>query len=510
LPKASIRFDAASMLRSWWLVGWLACSAVSVALAELSPAQLQVLAGLARDKYSGRWVDLTTNQLAEVRLRAEAYQDQLRERHLPGGLVVSLRYADTNRTEPVAWEALELSGAWTGLYLNTAAYRYAVLRESETLNDVRAALAGIEVLLKSADRPGTLPRFAGRGAEEAYQKFYSAYGGEDPARPGFGRLAFRSTNAPGQVWLAGPSREVYAGINLGLAQTYYYIREPKIRERVSNIVAQVVGRLESDGGRLDDGRSDPTFAPPLLRLAWLRTAATVAPRIFAETYERRAADFLALRDDAVFPEPGVNRYGGNLAGVFKVANLFALSRLETNQTRKVGYQEMLTKTWQQSQSQTDPWMAAAYLSAFDRTPADSTARIVLQGVLYQFPGPPRWSDALGDVATNDLELVTIGDGQFSRYPIPVARRPVAPFQWAATPTRLSGTADKLVVHPGVDFLLPYWMGRDLGIVPSEDSVSPISLDTLAPRSRFTRTNSFRRTNAPLGRPLTNSPAPKTP
>ncbi len=466
---------------------------------ELSVSQQRVLNGIARDKYSGRWTDLNTNQLAELRQKAEAYDERLRDRHLPGGMVASLRFASTNSDEVVSYEALDHSAAWTGLYIASCSYRYAVLRETRNLNDVRAALDGLTRAAHSTGRPGVLPRFAGRGADELFKRYYSRYGGEDPTRPGYGRLAYRGEGDNANlVWLGGPDRVDYSGVNLGLATAWYYIRDPKIRGQISNIVQLVVGRMEEDGWRLDDGKGNVTFVDPILAAAWLRTAATVDPRRFGSRYEQRVTDIIAVREDSGIWETGLCRYCDPQPGMFRLANILSLNRNETNQTRRIVFQDMLTKTWQQSQMNVDPWLAVAYLGAFDRIPVDSTARAIVQGTLYEYPSPPRWARAIDNSGDASLEVITVNGEQASKYALPFSRRPVAPFQWSQSPTLLKGGEDAPIVHPGIDLLLAYWMGRDLGVTPGEDSVAPLDLNSRYTGPRGGRTNAPARRSAGQG------------
>lgn len=476
------------------LVWILLCLALRASAGELSPVQQRVLQGIARDRYAGRWVDLTTNQLLELRKKAEAYDQRLRDRHLPGGMVVSLRFASTNSDEVVSYEALDHSAAWTGLYLAACSYRWAVLHESRNLGDVRSALDGLSRAIQSTGRPGVLPRFAGRAADDLYRKAYSKYGGEDPKRPGFGRLAFRGDGEQANlVWLGGPTREDYAGVNLGLATAWFYLRDPKIRGQISNIVQLVVSRMEEDSWKLDDGKGHVTFVDPLLTAAWLRTAATVDPKRFGEKYDRRISDFLKAREDADLPETGMCRYCDAGPGFFRLANLVALNRNETNQTRRLAFQDMVTKVWQQSQVNLNPWPAVAFLSGFERIPIDSSARSIVQGLLYEYPDPPRWSAARDNSADPLIEVITADGRPVTRYAQLLGNRPVAPFQWAVSSCEVHGGVDEPVVHPGLDLLLAYWIGRDVAVTPSEDSVAPLDL-----KLRPTPVKGGR-TNAPVGR-----------
>jgi hypothetical protein len=70
---------------------------------------------------------------------------------------------------------------------------------------------------------------------------------------------------------------------------------------------------------------------------------------------------------------------------------------------------------------------------------------------------------------------------------------VAPFQWAVSSCEVHGGVDEPVVHPGLDLLLAYWIGRDVAVTPSEDSVAPLDL-----KLRPTPVKGGR-TNAPVGR-----------
>ena len=62
-------------IRIVWLL-LAALAAASSTLAELSDRQLRTLDGITRDRFTGRWVDLGTNELKALRTRADAYVGQ--------------------------------------------------------------------------------------------------------------------------------------------------------------------------------------------------------------------------------------------------------------------------------------------------------------------------------------------------------------------------------------------------------------------------------------------------
>ncbi len=420
---------------------WLALVALVAASplrAELSDRQLKALDGITRERFSARWTELGTNELADLRKRADAYLDEVRDHHLVGGQIVSVRYTDTNRTTVERYEALEDSAAWTGLALAMHAYRYAVTRDNRdlvhdnpSLPAIRGLLDGVETLLHASGRPGYLPRFVGRSQNEAYAKFYATYGGADETRKGFGKLAFPSgTNAPGMVWLGGPSRDQYAALNFGFVTVWQLVRNDlRIRQRVATNITLMLERIEADGGRLDDGKGNLTFITPALGTALFRTGATVRPDLYAAAYDRRVRDLLDQTPS------GMVRYGDSRPGLFSAFNLLSLCRCETNQTRLLLFQDRLSQLWRDTGPQLNPMVAACYVGAFTRVPNDAYALATLQGILSQFPDPPRWSLA-GDNSTNaGMLTVEVGGVKWSKFAQPLDRRPVAPFQWAFPPRK---------------------------------------------------------------------------
>ncbi|MFM7818508.1 MAG: hypothetical protein ACKPGI_16285, partial [Verrucomicrobiota bacterium] len=85
------------------------------------------------------------------------------------------------------------------------------------------------------------------------------------------------------------------------------------------------------------------------------------------------------------------------------------------------------------------------------------------------------------------------------------RRPVAPFQWFESPYQLGsgkGSDRPFVEHPGVDYLLAYWLAKDAGLLTSvsstEDSGAPSKDPGPRPQQKpaSRSTGGSGRTNAP--------------
>jgi hypothetical protein len=455
--------------------------------AELTDRQRSVLEGVARDRYTGRWTDLSTNQLADMRLRAEAYLTDLRRYHRPNGLIVSARFADTNRSSVVQYEAVEDSSAWTAFALAAHAFRYVITRDTNAFTDIRVSLQGIDRLLQVSGKPGYLARFAGAAKDPAYQPTYSRWGGPDPERPGFGKLAFTGASTHSDlVWLSGPSRDHYAAVNFGLMTVFQLVRDQAIRSQISNSVTLIIDRLERDGWRIDDGHGNRTFLTPLLHTALLRSAATINPGRFRKEFETKAGEFLKM------PPPPVLQYSDYAPNVFNMASLNVLSKLEISEpSRKLLFQERLTEMMRLSESHLNPFLGGCYVEGFERVPNSTALTVTFQGVLYDFPWPPRWAKPVDLTQDASLPTLEANGTKWSKLAVPFRERPPAPFQWAASPFLLQGGQGSLVAHPGVDYLLAFWIGRDALLIPSEDytplqsgvrkTPPPISTNTTAKR-----------------------------
>ncbi len=453
------------------LIGFaLTFGAISSQAAEpLTPRQKTVLQGLARDRYTGRWAELNTNQLAVMHRRAEAYLRDLRRYHLVDGLVVSARFSDTNRSSVIRYEATEDSAAWTGFSLAAHTFRYVVTGDAGAFEDIRKSVAGIDRLLNVSGKPGYLTRFSAPADDPAYRSVYAEWGGADTNQPGMGRLAFTGgADHPRDIWLGGPSRDHYAAVNFGLMTVYQLVRDQTIRSQVSNSMTLLLDRLDRDGWRIDDGRGHRTFVTPLLQTALLRSGTTLNPGRFRRLYESKVAEYLKL------PPPAVLQYGDYAPNVFNMASLNTLARLETGSDRlKLLFQERLSEMMRHSESHLNPFLTGCYLGGFfERMPISSASVVTMQGVLFEFPDPPRWATPVDQQTNAGLAILEANGRRWSKYTLQLPERPPAAFQWAVSPYLLSGGDGELIAHPGVDYLAAFWMGRDTTIIPSENYVAP--------------------------------------
>lgn len=474
--------SASSGLAHWlaFILSVLGFAAVTAAAnpEPLDPKQIAFLEAAARGRFAGRWIEAGSNELLTLRLKAEALHASVNSNHLVGGLVVSKRYDSTNATRLVAYENLDLSAALTGFHLTALAYWFSVDLKSQTLDRIRESLTGVENLMAVSGRTGFIPTFAASADDPAYKAAYAQAGGPDPARQGFGRLAFPGNG--GQVWLGGTPRETYSALFLGLSSVHKRVREPRIRTRTSNIVEAIVHRLEEDHWRIRDGKGHEAFVTPLLKAAILRTAASVRPEAYLRHYEESFAAAFA------FPSLTPHPYGNPAPSLFAVADLITLSRLETNEVRSLAIQNRMTQIWRQTGSEINPWVAAAYVNSFDHAPNDQLASAILQGMLQLYPAPPVWQVARFTPATNTPVVNANGSSWYQHAQL-LHRRVGSPLAWMESGHAILPHAEGPIAHSGVDYLTVFWMARDAGVIPPE-TAPRVAKTYTRPRVALPQTN----------------------
>jgi len=123
--------------------------------------------------------------------------------------------------------------------------------------------------------------------------------------------------------------------------------------------------------------------------------------------------------------------------------------------------------WEQCSDHLNAWFASAYVSASGKI-ADSIARATVQGCLVDFPGPPRWDKAVDYGKETALSFTNSNGAKWATYALPVSERIPADFIWQRSPFQLTGGGDQPLEYPGLDMLLPYWAGRQCGLIPEPE------------------------------------------
>ena len=138
-------------------------------------------------------------------------------------------------------------------------------------------------------------------------------------------------------------------------------------------------------------------------------------------------------------------------------NLFSLIRLEANSSNRGWYE----KGFDEVRATTDNHLNA-HFNMIDRAlhgpnrVRDAQTRAILDAWLKRSRRDV-FVDWRGKIAS-------CGDPELACHPIPVEDRPPSDFLWQLNPFQLDGGGSGIIETAGIDYILPYWMGRYYGVV----------------------------------------------
>ena len=135
---------------------------------------------------------------------AIAISQNIRTRHMPFGTILDPIFAAPDSDEIVGYTHCGDSAIWTGHYLAAEAFRYNVTRSPEALDNVRAALGGLESLL---DVTGT--NLLSRCLIPLTSPYAPAIITEQASHGVYKNTQF------GWYWIGGTSRDQYSGVFFG-------------------------------------------------------------------------------------------------------------------------------------------------------------------------------------------------------------------------------------------------------------------------------------------------------
>lgn len=456
-------------------------------LSLLLPEQETVLRGIARGE-STTWMAMTREQANRLHEQVEIYAQRYRDYHLPHGQSVDVVWTDRERSGVALYDGLGDGLIWTGQYLGSLALRYAVEPSEDLRQQILAILDKFDLLMHVSGRTGYLARYAGPADDPGYFPYYQQYGkGEDPDRPGLGNRAYQG--APpyeDYVWLGHSSRDAYDGFLFGMALTWKYVDDPEIQLRLEALTTCVADRMLRDSFWVFDGQGGITNPTPTFRLAYTRLFLSVLPEDYGGNNDRGflSCDGSGLSLQAVKYQWIDLTYGcrlgalslfgenarGKYAGSYFPANLTfitmaSLCALETDEKDLAKLQRVLRNLYQKEVSDHLNAHFAAIYMLFTGDVEDNDARATLQGQLLDFPDD-KWGRAVD--LRNDPNVEQY-DEDHTKYAQLTHERPVETFIWQRSPCKSHGGRDDNVEYPGLDLLLPYWMGRVAGVIPAPDT-----------------------------------------
>ena len=260
-------------------------------------------------------------------------------------------------------------------------------------------------------------------------------------------------------WVGNTSRDQYSGVFFGLGTAYDLVPDAGIRASISSLATRMLNNLLQYSWNvvMPDGSVSTTFVlRPDQELTLLQVGAHVNPQVFASEYSQMAGRIafavpVPLGVDAADDHSSYFKF--NLGFI----NLFSLIRLETNAGNRGWYE----KGFDEIRSTTDNHRNA-HFNMIDRAlhgpnrVRDAETRADLDAWLKR-PRRDVFVDWRGT-------FPSCGDPELACHPIPVEDRPPSDFVWQLNPFQLDGGGSGIIETAGIDYILPYWMGRYYGVV----------------------------------------------
>ncbi len=385
---------------------------------------------------------------------ALAISAKIQARFLPFGTILEPIYASATSNQIVDYTDCGDSALWTGAYLAAEAFRYNVTQSPDALNNVRGALAGLKAL---SDVTGD-NRLA-RCMVLASSPYAASISSQESSNT--------INQSPPWIWVGNTSRDQVVGAFFGLGAAYDLVNDATVQSDISALATRLLGYVDQHLWSPNNDISNTFLVRPEELQMLLDVARHVNPSnnvsgpLLVPPLDT-GVDVDVLSDSSYFKF--------NL----DYMSFYNLVRLGNDSSYLNAYQVVRNYTASQQN---------AFFDMIDRalqgpnTARDAEARMLLDEWLLR---PVR--DPYINLA-NTVKLC----GSEACSPVPVPLRPPADFIWQVDPFQLTGGATSTIESPGIDYILPYWMGRYYGVISPESvqssaaasvAVAPGSLATL--------------------------------
>ncbi len=441
--------------------------------------------------------------------------------HLPFDTIVDTIFFPNGTVK--SYGGMGDSPIWTGYFLASEAFRYAVTRNQSALHQLKRAVLGLQRLITISGEPGYLVRFA-----LPRNTTYMA----DPRWTGFwGDSRLFNVIYQGENWsyIDKTSRDQNIGIMFGFGIVYDLLKDdpsPEAKEiceivktsvelvldyfiRVNWIVVDVEGKSRMGA----DFKSGLFFTGlgTVHILAFLKVGELVNPEKYGPLY----CEYAIQRGwaDQTYEMNDMNVNWQYYAFNLNHATFFTLLRLERDPKLKAIYQKAYEQSlWRLVKYHRNAYFNLIYLIVNDRFDVNATYQdgdITLfpwndtLDALQRYSDAPRrrwtiknsnrtiihpithenvsivdpksiaWAETYG-ITNLDFIFEPVGFSlseefnlrEHALYALPVDERPVSDFQWQRSPFELDTTGDGSWESPALCYTLVYWMARYYDFLPS--------------------------------------------
>lgn len=373
---------------------------------------------------------------------------------MPFGTILNPIYASPTSDQIVGYTRCGDSALWTGAYLAAESFRYGATHSADALNNVKAALSGLEGLLDVT------------GDNRLARCIVAA---DSPFAAGIEREEASNTidSNPPWIWVDNTSRDQVVGAFFGLGIAYDVVDDADVRSKVSSLATLLIGFISRHQWSPNDDISNTFMIRPEQLQMLLQVARHVNPS------NTVGGPFLVLPVNT-----GVLIDVQSISSYFKFnldyMTFFHLLRLQNNGDNRSAYATVRDYTAGHQNAFFNLVDAALNGPSAAR---DQQTRALIE----QWPERSR-----RDFSVNLAGKVPVCGGEACT-PVPVPQRPPGDFVWQDDPFMLSGGGSGFIETSGVDYILTYWMARYYGVISAgviqsaaapSAAVAPDSLATL--------------------------------
>src|SRR5215469_8988675 len=395
---------------------------------------------------------------------ALAITANIQARHLPFGAILDPIFTLTDSDQIAAYTRCGDSALWTGHYLAAEAFRYKVTQDATAFNNLKQAIAGLKSL---ADVTGT--NLLARCLIPINSLYAAGISNEEAAN------GIYTNSSAGWIWVGNTSRDEYSGAMFGLAVAYDMVTDVGIKSSISDLVTRLVDFLNGHNWSvvMPNGNSSTSF---LVRPDQIETFLAIGRHVNSSHFSSISYEAQRLLLSPTVPVPiGVDVLDDSSYFKFNLdyINFYNLVRLEDSSAKTI-YQ-------------------SAYGLLRDHTAPHQNAFFNVIDLGLNGPNPGRDNQTLAlldgwllrlrrDFGVDLSSVVPVCGGQACQ-PVPVWLRPPADFLWQRSPFQLAVTGAGIIESAGIDYILPYWMGRYYGLEESivvQSAAAPLSV--VAPES----------------------------
>jgi uncharacterized protein (TIGR03437 family) len=362
---------------------------------------------------------------------ALAISANIQAKHLPFGTILDPIYASASSDQIVDYTRCGDSALWTGAYLAAEAFRYNVTGSADALKNLKGALAGLQALV-DVTGDNRLARCMAK-ADSPYAASIASQEASNTIH-----------QSPPWIWVDNTSRDEVVGAFFGLGAAYDLVDDATVKSDIGNLATLMLGFIAHHDWSPNDDISNTFLLRPeevqvLLAVQHhVDPSNTIGGPLVTAPFDAGVSYDILSRD---------SYFKFNL----DYMSFYNLIRLQNNSQNRGAYQ--IVRNYTASHQN-------AFFDIIDRSINGPNAARDAETIflLNQWLERPR-----RDPYVDDSKVVAVC-GTEACQPVPVPIRPPTDFLWQRDPYQLAGGGTGTIEGSGIDYILPYWMGRYYGVI----------------------------------------------